>query len=198
MRVYGYHVLPCLSARLQCLNELSLNLRWSWDHPTIELFRRLDSDLWEETGHNPRLMLGRIDQKRLARVESDEAFLAQMDRVWANLNEYMGSTGWFIRAHPDANDLTIAYFSAEFGLTECIPNYAGGLGILAGDHLKSASDLGLPLTGVGVLYQGGYFRQYLSADGWQQEKYPTNDFYSLPIAPVMDEQARPRMVDIEF
>lgn len=198
MRVYGFHVLPCLPPRLQCLNELSLNLRWSWDHPTIELFRRLDSDLWEETGHNPRLMLGRIDQKRLAELESDEAFLAQMDRVWGSLTEYLGGTGWFRRAHPDTNGLTIAYFSAEFGLTECVPNYAGGLGILAGDHLKSASDLGLPLVGVGLLYQGGYFRQYLSADGWQQEKYPTNDFYTLPVTPMADAEGSPHLVEIDF
>lgn len=143
-------------------------------------------------------MLGRIDQKRLGELESDEAFLAQMDRVWANLNEYLGSTGWFRRAHPDRNNLTIAYFSAEFGLTECIPNYAGGLGILAGDHLKSASDLGLPLVGVGLLYQGGYFNQYLSADGWQQEKYPINDFHTLPIEPMADAHGRPLMVEIGF
>jgi len=87
-RVYSYHVSPCLPARLQCLNDLSLNLRWSWDHPTIELFRRLDGDLWEDTGHNPRLILGWISQKRLAELESDEAFLAHMDRAWANLNSW--------------------------------------------------------------------------------------------------------------
>ena len=197
-RVCSYHVSPCLPARLHCLNDLSLNLRWSWDHPTIELFRRLDGDLWEATGHNPRLMLGRISQKRLAELESDEAFLAHMDRAWANLNEYLGSTGWFRRAHPEAAALTVAYFSAEFGLTECIPNYAGGLGILAGDHLKAASDLGLPLVGVGLLYQSGYFHQYLNADGWQQERYPVNDFYNLPIEPVAGEQGTPLLVEIDF
>src|SRR5579859_7045290 len=180
-KVHPFHVSPCLSERLCCLNDLSLNIRWSWDHPTIELFRLLDSDLWEQTNHNPWLMLGRIDQKRLAEVESDEAFLAHMDRVWANLHDYLKGKGWFGRAHPDAGDLNIAYFSAEFGLTECIATYAGGLGILSGDHLKSASDLGLPLTGVGLLYQGGYFRQYLNTDGWQQETYPINDFHNLPL-----------------
>jgi starch phosphorylase len=180
------------------LNELSLNLRWSWDHPTIELFRRLDRDLWEETGHNPRLMLGRINQKRLSELESDEAFLAQVDRAWANLVEYLSGRGWFARAHPNASGLVVAYFSAEFGLTECIPIYAGGLGILAGDHLKSASDLGLPLVGVGLLYQGGYFRQYLSADGWQQEKYPINDFHTLPIEPETGTDGKASMVDIDF
>jgi starch phosphorylase len=197
-RVHPYHVSPCLSERLCCLNDLALNLRWSWDHPTIELFRRLDSDLWEQTNHNPWLMLGRIDQKRLAEAESDEAFLAHMDRVWANLHEYLQNAGWFRRAHPEAGGLRIAYFSAEFGLTECIPNYAGGLGILAGDHLKSASDLGLPLTGMGLLYQGGYFRQYLNADGWQQETYPINDFRNLPLEPVKDEFDEPVFIDVDF
>jgi len=191
-RVYTYHVAPRLPARLAALNELSLNLRWAWDHPSIELFRALDRDLWEETGHNPRLMLGRISQRRFAELENDEAFLAQLDRVAASLDDYMKGHGWFLKAHPEAAGLVVAYFSAEFGLTESSPNYAGGLGILAGDHLKSASDLGLPLVGVGLLYQGGYFHQYLNADGWQQETYPVNDFHTMPIAQL------PITVDIDF
>ncbi len=197
-RVYSFHVSPSLPARLHCLNELSLNLHWSWHHPTIDLFRGIDPDLWEETGHNPRWMLGRISQRQLTELASDEAFLAQMDRCADSLKEYMASSGWFPRAHPEAAGLSIAYFSAEFGLTECLANYAGGLGILAGDHLKSASDLGLPLTGVGLLYQGGYFRQYLNADGWQQETYPVNDFHTLPILPFEDSQSTPLVVQVEF
>jgi len=197
-RVHAYHVTACLPARLQCLHKLSLNLRWSWHHPTIELFRTLDPDLWEETGHNPRLILGRMDQRRLAELCGDEAFLAQMDRASADLDEYLAGTGWFAAAHPEAMDIRIAYFSAEFGLTECIPNYAGGLGILAGDHLKSASDLGLPLVGIGLLYQGGYFHQYLNADGWQQETYPINDFHNLPIQPVEDGAGKPLAVHIDL
>ncbi len=197
-RVLRFNVVPSLPTSLQCLNELSLNLRWSWDHQTIELFRALDSDLWEACAHNPRLMLGRIDQKRLAELETDEAFLAQMERARASLDEYMSTAGWFARAHPGALDTVVAYFSAEFGLTECIPNYAGGLGILAGDHMKSASDLGLPLVGVGLLYQGGYFHQYLNPDGWQQETYPINDFQTLPIEPVRDQQGHPVCVSVDF
>jgi starch phosphorylase len=197
-QVYVYHVVPCLPPRLHCLNKLSLNLRWSWHHPTIELFRTLDPDLWEETGHNPRLVLGRIEQKRLVELSADEAFLAQMDRASADLDEYVAGVGWFKAAHPEAKELRIAYFSAEFGLTECIPNYAGGLGILAGDHLKSASDLGLPLVGVGLLYQGGYFHQYLNADGWQQETYPINDFHALPIQAVQDGIGKQLTVHVDF
>ncbi len=197
-RVHAYHVTPRLPARLDCLHKLSLNLRWSWHHPAIELFRTLDSDLWEETGHNPRLMLVRISQSRLAELCGDEGFLAQMDRESADLDAYLASGGWFSSAHPESAGIKIAYFSAEFGLTECIPNYAGGLGILAGDHLKSASDLGLPLTGVGLLYQGGYFLQYLNADGWQQETYPINDFHNLPIQPLEDAPGKALMVHIDF
>ncbi|MGO9239323.1 MAG: alpha-glucan family phosphorylase [Bryobacteraceae bacterium] len=197
-RVFSFHVSPSLPQRLKCLNDLSLNLRWCWDHPAIELFRGIDPDLWEETGHNPRLMLGRIDQRRLSGLANDEAFLAQMDRAAASLEEYMAGQGWFPRTHPEAMGLVAAYFSAEFGLTECVPNYAGGLGILAGDHLKSASDLGLPLVGVGLLYQGGYFRQYLNADGWQQETYPINDFHNLPLQPLEDKSDEPLMVQVQF
>ena len=197
-RVFSFHVSPCLPPALKCLNELSLNLRWCWDHPTIELFRGIDPDLWEQTGHNPRLMFGRIDQRRLAALAVDEAFLAQMERAKASLDEYLSGQGWFPRAHPEAMGLVAAYFSAEFGLTECIPNYAGGLGILAGDDLKSASDLGLPLVGVGLLYQGGYFRQYLNADGWQQETYPINDFHNLPLQPLEDKDGEPLMVQVSF
>ncbi len=196
--VYSFQVSPTLPARLEALNPLSLNLRWTWDHPSRDVFETLDPDLWEESRHNPRVVLGRISQQRLAELASDEAFLAELDRAAASLAEYMAGTGWFRRAHPDVAGVVFAYFSAEFGLTECIPNYAGGLGILAGDHLKSASDVGLPLVGVGLLYQRGYFQQYLNADGWQQETYPVNDFSNLPIVPELDAQNNPLTVSVEF
>jgi starch phosphorylase len=143
-------------------------------------------------------VLGRTGQRRLEELASDEAFLAEMDRAAASLAEYLSGKGWFGHAHPDAAGLVFAYFSAEFGLTECMPNYAGGLGILAGDHLKSASDLGLPLVGVGLLYQRGYFQQYLNADGWQQETFPVNDFATLPLVPEMDAAGGPLTISVEF
>ncbi len=197
-RVLSFHVSPTLPARLEALNTLSFNLRWTWDHPTRDLFESLSPDLWEETNHNPRLVLGRASQRRLAELASDEAFLAELDRAAASLADYMSGKGWFGRAHPDAAGLVFAYFSAEFGLTECMPNYAGGLGILAGDHLKSASDAGLPLVGVGLLYQRGYFQQYLNADGWQQETFPVNDFSILPLVPEIDAQNHPLTISLEF
>src|SRR5215471_15988077 len=109
-RVYAYHVTPYLPPRLQCLSELSLNLRWSWNHATIEVFRTMDADLWEETGHNPRLLLSRIPQRRLHELSKDEGFLAQMDRASADLDEYLASAGWFPTAHPEARNIRIAYF----------------------------------------------------------------------------------------
>jgi glycogen phosphorylase len=196
--VYSFQVSPTLPARLEALNTLSLNLRWTWDHPTRDVFESLDPDLWEATNHNPRLVLGRISQRRLAELASDEPFLAELDQATASLAEYLSGTGWFRRAHPDATGVVFSYFSAEFGLTECMPNYAGGLGILAGDHLKSASDAGLPLVGVGLLYQHGYFQQYLNADGWQQEIYPMNDFSTLPLVPEMDAQKNPLTISLDF
>ena len=196
--LFSYRVLPAIPPMLAPLGELAMNLRWSWDHDTIGLFRRMDRDAWEKSGHNPRLMLGTMDQVRLEELEADEAFLAHMRRVHTSLQEYLQMPGWCARRHPEAAAIRIAYFSAEFGLTECVPNYAGGLGILAGDHLKSASDLGLPLVGVGLAYQTGYFQQYLNADGWQQETYPLNDFYNLPMEPVNGDDGAQLSVAVEF
>jgi starch phosphorylase len=189
--VKSYHVRPALPDRLQALEEVAYNLRWSWDHESIALFRRLDRDLWERTGHNPMLMLGSIAQARLEELSGDEAFLAHLDRVHDDLGEYLsGSATWFAKRFGRADQPLAAYFSMEFGLTECLPIYSGGLGMLAGDHLKSASELGVPLVGVGLLYQKGYFRQYLSPEGWQQERYPINDFFTLPVRPFVDAQGR--------
>jgi starch phosphorylase len=181
--VHTFHVVPALPEPLERLRALAYNLRWSWDHETIALFRRLDSDLWEASGHNPVGLLGAIDQDKLAAAAVDEGFLAQLERVCADFDAYMSARG--TRYEPlrrTAEGPLVAYFSAEFGLTECLSIFAGGLGLLAGDHLKSASDLGLPLVGVGLLYQQGYFRQYLSEAGWQQEAYEDNDFHNLPLS----------------
>ncbi len=191
-------VVPNLPQPLARLRDLAYNLRWSWDHETIALFRRLDRDLWESTGHNPVWMLGLINQHRLEALCDDAAFMAQLDRVCRNFDDYVngGADTWYAQKHGKVDQPFIAYFSMEFGLTECFQNYSGGLGVLSGDHLKSASDLGIPLVGLGLLYQEGYFRQYLNADGYQQESYPINDYSNLPVELQKDKIGKPLMINV--
>src|SRR5574340_740622 len=182
--LHTFTVVQVLPAPLARLRDIAFNLRWAWDHETIELFRRLDTNLWETTGHNPVRLLGAVPQERLTAAAGDDSFLAHLDRVSAALEaRTRGRVCWFRHAYPQASGMLAAYFSAEFGITECLSIFAGGLGVLAGDHVKSASDLGVPLVAVGLLYQQGYFRQYLNQSGWQQEEYPDNDFLNLPLEP---------------
>ncbi|QPC81778.1 alpha-glucan family phosphorylase [Phototrophicus methaneseepsis] len=192
------HVVPKLPKALARLEELAYNMRFAWDHETISLFRRLDPDLWEETNHNPVSVLGNISQDRLNEVKNDQAYMASLERTLAEYDAYMNDKNTWYRAKYGnlKKDPIIAYFSMEFGITESFQNYSGGLGILSGDHLKSASDLGLPLVGVGILYQEGYFQQYLNADGWQQEMYPINDFSHLPLKVVTNDKGEPIKIDV--
>jgi glycogen phosphorylase len=198
--IQSFSVIPSLPASVEALRRIAYNLRWAWSHDTIELFRRLDSELWESSGHNPVLMLGSIEQQKLESIARDEAFLAHLHRVNSNLESYLNADiSWFRRLYGDrAEKPLMAYFSAEFGMTECFSIFAGGLGILAGDHLKSASDLDLPLVGVGLLYQQGYFRQYLNQAGWQQEAYQENDFHNLPLSPARGADGAPIVVQLDF
>jgi len=187
-----------LPPELEALRELAYNIHWTWNYDTVELFRHLDRDLWRSTGNNPVKMLGSIKQDKLGQALNDEGFMAQLQRAHNDLKAYMTSPTWYESEYGKADSPKIAYFSMEFGLTECLPIYSGGLGILAGDHLKSASELGIPLVGVGLLYQQGYFQQYLNADGWQQETYPENDFYNLPIKMITDNEGSPILIKVEF
>ena len=198
--LHTYTVVPCLPERLTPLRELAYNLRFSWEPDTKALFETLDAGLWESTDNNPAKVLGLVAQSRLTELAGDAVFLAEMDRVHADFTHYMADGGWWGHTHKSEfpDDFKIAYFSAEFGITECLPIYSGGLGVLAGDHMKSASDLNLPLVGMGFLYQRGYFRQGLNADGWQIENYPTTDFYSLPIEPVVDANNTPLVIAVDF
>ncbi|MFH1140430.1 MAG: alpha-glucan family phosphorylase, partial [Chloroflexota bacterium] len=184
--------------RLKRLPDLAYNLRWAWDHDTIDLFRRLDHDLWETTMHNPVRLLGSVSQKRLEEVAADSSFVAHLDRVHRRLEKYMGCNNtWYNNAHGKDN-VRMAYFCAEYAVTECLPFYSGGLGVLAGDHLKSASDLGLPLVGVGLLYQEGYYRQYINRDGWQGELYPSNDFHNMPVKPELGTDGKPVTIEVAY
>ncbi|MET8872697.1 alpha-glucan family phosphorylase [Nocardia sp. NPDC004604] len=186
-----------LPERLAALGELSTNLRWSWHWPTQDLFAELDPELWREVSRDPVRMLGEVPAARLDEFAADADYVGRVNAAAADLHDYLTRPGWFQR-QTDEPVRGIAYFSMEFGVTEVLPNYSGGLGILAGDHLKAASDLGLPLIGVGLLYRSGYFRQSLTADGWQSEHYPALDPQGLPLrllttdgAPVLIHVAMP-------
>jgi starch phosphorylase len=189
--VKEFLVRPALPPAISRLSDLAYNLIWSWDHTIRSLFRRLDPSLWKNSGYNPVLMLGRVPQSTLDRAASDARFLAVYRRACERYANYLE------RAEPPQDKL-IAYFSMEYGLVECLPIYGGGLGVLSGDHLKGSSDAGIPLVGVGLLYQKGYLQQALNPDGWQQERNPINDFYTLPVRPAQDSNGRDLTVEVEL
>jgi starch phosphorylase len=196
--LHKFTVVPSLSDELAPLQRIAYNLWWSWDPDAIALFKRLDIDLWNATRHNPVEMLGILQQTTLESLKQDEGFMAHLQMVDEKLTAYLSEKAWFQKEYTGDAGLKTAYFSMEFGLHESLAVYSGGLGILAGDHLKSASDLGLPLVGVGLLYRQGYFRQYLNNEGWQQEIYPENDFYNLPLVLERDQLGRPLEVELDF
>ena len=170
---------------------------WCWNHDAIDLFQRLDMELWREVGHNPVRLLGEIAQEHLEEAAGEEGFLAHMDQVLKEFDQYMRRKTWYQKSVGAAPGC-VAYFAAEFGLTECLPLYSGGLAVLAGDHLKAASDLGLPVVGMGLLYREGYFQQYLNEAGWQQESYTDNDFHTMPLQPEEDAAGHPLTVEVGY
>jgi starch phosphorylase len=193
-----YKVVPNIPKEIEPLQRLAYNLCFSWKDEIQDLFQRLDPGLWEECRHNPVLLLGLVSQERLNELSRDHNFLAQLERLTQNFERYISRPRILAEDYYPAMPFQVSYFSAEFGLTECLPIYSGGMGVLAGDTLKSASDLNVPLVGIGLLYQEGYFSQYLSVDGWQMETYPMNDFDTMPVTLVRDEQGRPRTVSVDF
>jgi len=196
--VRSFTVLPALPESLKDLEVIARNMFWSWNPEFVELFKRVDGNLWSACGHNPVKMLGNISQAKLNELAENKGFLAQLQNTVEKLKSYLDRPTWYEKVCSKSTKPIIAYFSAEFGIHECLPIYAGGLGILAGDHLKSASDLGVPLVGVGLLYQMGYFRQDLSIDGEQREEYVENDFHSMPIELVRKESGRPLTISVEY
>lgn len=194
----NFSVIPSLPEKLEPLREIAYNVYWAWNQDAQELFWRLDRDLWESTNHNPVMMLGKISQEKLYDIAEDDGFVSHMNRVFLQLNIYLQDSTWYRKKYGATDVPFIAYFSAEFGLTECLQIYSGGLGVLAGDHLKSASDLGVPLVGIGLCYKEGYFQQYLNADGWQQEHYQLSDFHNLPMTLVHGEDDLPLKISLDF
>ncbi len=198
MKIKQFLVLPNLPERIHKLRELAMNLWFSWNWDIVKLFIRIDSDLWEKSYQNPIEMLAYLPQKKLEEVAADDAFVANMDRVYADYLDYMKAKRWFDKAHKKHTDAKVAYFSCEYGIDTGLPIYSGGLGILSGDHLKASSDLGIPLVAVGLLYRYGYFRQFLSSDGWQQERYEENDWYHMPVVLECDKDGNPIKFTVNF
>ncbi|MEW5922771.1 MAG: alpha-glucan family phosphorylase [Candidatus Zixiibacteriota bacterium] len=198
MKIRQFLVLPNLPEKIHRLRELAMNLWFSWNWDIVKLFIRIDSDLWEKAYQNPIEMLAYLPQQKLEEVAQDEAFLASLDRVYADYQEYLNATRWFQKQYPEHVNAKVAYFSCEFGIDTGLPIYSGGLGILSGDHLKASSDLGIPLVAVGLLYRYGYFRQFLSSDGWQQERYEENDWYHMPVVLEKDQAGNPIKFTMDF
>ncbi len=190
-----FTVRPLLPEPLRPLSDLARNLRWSWHADTRELFQSVDPEHWAVSDGDPVRLLGGVRPERLAELAEDRRFLRRLTAVTDDLHDYLTGERWYqVQARTTELPAAVAYFSPEFGVTAALPQYSGGLGILAGDHLKAASDLGVPLIGVGLLYRHGYFRQTLSRDGWQQEHYPVLDPNELPLTPLREDDGTPARV----
>ncbi|HTO01080.1 MAG TPA: alpha-glucan family phosphorylase, partial [Microthrixaceae bacterium] len=175
----SFTVRPQLPEALMALDPLARDLRWSWDRKTRELFASIDPTLWDSGGHDPLRLLAEVPASRLVELSTEASFLEQLSSVSAGLESYRTLPRWY-QGHTESQG-NIAYFSPEFGISEALPQYSGGLGVLAGDHLKAASDLGVPLVAIGLFYRHGYFRQSLSVDGWQQERFPDLDPHAMAL-----------------
>jgi glycogen phosphorylase len=191
-----FTVRTALPAPLAALGELATNLRWSWHAPTADLFGGLDPARWEQVRHDPVALLGALGPERLAQLAADDGVVAAVEAAAQDLHEYRTGPRWYqgLEGAPAA----VAYFSPEFGITSVLPQYSGGLGILAGDHLKAASDLGVPVVGVGLLYKSGYFQQAFTRDGWQTETYPVQDPDGLPLTLLREADGTPAMVSVQL
>ncbi|MBI1352242.1 MAG: alpha-glucan family phosphorylase [Actinomycetales bacterium] len=190
-----FTVRTVLPESLRALEELAVNLRWSWHPPTRDLFAAIDRELWEATGQDPVRLLGEVSAERLSELAADEAFVGWVGRARADLQEYLASDHWY-QTLGDTAPKAIAYFSPEYGIAAALPQYSGGLGILAGDHLKTASDLGVPIIALGLFYRSGYFKQSLSRDGWQQERYPVTDPDGSPVSLLREADGSPAKVAV--
>lgn len=190
---------PQLPKRIEKLSEISNNLWWSWNTEFLRLFKDIDKDLWETCGKNPVKFLKLVSQDRLEDATKNQEFLKEYDKLSKQFEDYMDSKDtWFLNKYPENKKDLIAYFSAEYGLDQTIPIYSGGLGILSGDHLKSASDLGIPLVAVGLLYKNGYFHQKINGYGNQETEYHNIELSELPINPVKDEKGEDLIIYVKF
>ena len=187
--VRQFTVIPAVPPALQALTEVARNLHWTWDRETQRLFQQLDPTLWTRTGRDPLRLLAEISETRWAALSTDNAIIEATNAAHRRLRDAIDAPRWF-QGRNESALRQIAYFSPEFGIAAALPQYSGGLGILAGDHLKAASDLGVPIIGVGLFYRAGYFRQSLSSDGWQLEQYPLLDPDSMPVTLLRDAEGK--------
>lgn len=196
MKVTSFTVLPETPESLNRLKEIAYNMWFSWNWAAKELFIRLDPEYWEKSYHSPINMLGMLPLERLAEAARDQSLIDQMNHVYESFKNYLAEKTWFAEKSGEKKNPFIAYFCSEYGIDDGLPLYSGGLGILAGDHLKSASDLGIPLVGVGLLYRQGYFKQYLNPDGWQMESYPENNRHRMPLTLERDAKGNPLEINL--
>ncbi|MEI6218682.1 MAG: DUF3417 domain-containing protein, partial [bacterium] len=193
-RISLFNVAVAIPPELQFMETLSRNMWWCWNRDAIELYRRINPVAWRDSGHNPADFLNRIPQKRLEALTEDDGFMSHLHQVSERFeSEVLSNRAGQPNVIPPH---CIAYFSLEYGIHESIRLYSGGLGILAGDHLKSASDMNLPLVAVGLLYRQGYLQQHLNDDGWQQEMYLDNEINRLPVVPACDQQKQPVRIEL--
>ena len=200
MKIRSFNVTPNLPESLKALDELSTNMWFTWNWDAIMLFVDINEDLWHRSHRNPKWILGTVAPEKLDALSRDGSFLGRLQEIKNRYESYMSSQDtWFNKNHDQQeNDMLVAYFSMEYGIGEGLPIYSGGLGMLSGDHLKSASDLGLPLVGVGLLYRKGYVQQVLNRDNWQVERYPENDWYNMPVQIVKDAHGNPLRIDVQL
>ena len=189
-----FTVRTSLPESISALSRLAANLRWSWHRPTEQLFRDLGPEAWEASGGDPVQVLGSLTREEIQQIAEDDELVRRIDALGRDLETYLSEPLWYQREHGRDGARSIAYFSAEYGITSVLPQYSGGLGILAGDHLKTASDMGVPVVGVGLLYQNGYFNQSLSRDGWQLEDYPVLDPQGLPLTLLREPDGSPARI----
>jgi len=195
--IHSFVVKAKLPESIEKIKEIAYNYWWCWDSEAKELFNRMSRKIWNEVHHNPIELINRLPQQELEELSNQYDFTNFLDKVHSKFEKYIKAKTWFQEQQITSKGV-IAYFSPEYGINESFPVYSGGLGVLSGDHLKSSSDLGLPLIGVGLLYQQGYFRQRLSQNGWQNELYPINDFYSMPMFIVRDETGKRKIIDVDL
>jgi len=194
MNISTYTVKPKLPPVLKPLEEIARNLWLSWNYDAVQLYIRLDYDSWLESKQSPVRTLGMVSQERLAQAAKDDSYLAALKEVYDRFQRYKKGETWYRGSHKDV----VAYFSMEYGMDASLPIYSGGLGILSGDHMKTSSDLGLPLVGIGLLYRQGYFKQMLNADGFQQESYPENDWYNMPVEKKIGKDGQPLKISVDL